>query len=532
MSSKIRLQWHSYKYFPYEKVLARREIEALFGAAPVETPEGLSVDVPRGETASIESLTYVRLGTSANGATVIPQQARLENSAVGNSERVDCAPTLRRQQTRYSAHGLHDYRGKFNPQIVRAIGNMFSLTSRTWVLDPFCGSGTTLLECAHTGWNAVGVDANPLAVLIANAKIGALREVDHGLRDCLLGVFGRIRERAHEITQGNAISAAALSRCAGRAWQSRLSNADYLVRWFPAAVLAQIAIALEEIGKIEREKQADVALALLSDALREVSYQDPGDLRIRRRSDPAPNYPLAVLLHSRAAERIDRIERARKHVKFGRSSQRALLGDSRQLLGAGTRRPKALQRRFAAVITSPPYANALPYIDTQRLSLCVLGLVSADELRASEGGMIGNREISRTDRDDAIVDIRRNSAQMPAAVSELCKEMLAASLDQGNGFRRRNTPSLIYRYFLDMRRVLRGIQERLVVGGPIGLVVGRNRTILGGQEFVVDTPVLLAEIGQTVGLHFDELVELDTYQRYALHVRNSIRNEALLILRR
>src|SRR5205814_1650952 len=73
------------------------------------------------------------------------------------------------QPTRYSAHGLHDFRGKFNPQIVRAIGNLLALDEGACVLDPFCGSGTTLLEGAHIGWNVAGVDLNPLVVLISFA---------------------------------------------------------------------------------------------------------------------------------------------------------------------------------------------------------------------------------------------------------------------------------------------------------------------------------------------------------------------------
>ena len=55
-------------------------------------------------------------------------------------------------------------------------------------------------------------------------------------------------------------------------------------------------------------------------------------------------------------------------------------------------------RAFDAVITSPPYATALPYIDTQRLSLVLLGLIGADELRATEAALVGAREITIGER--------------------------------------------------------------------------------------------------------------------------------------
>ena len=72
-------------------------------------------------------------------------------------------------------HGIHEYKGKFNPQIVHAIANVFGVQRGHKVLDPFDGSGTTIVECAHAGIEAYGTDINPLACLIANTKVGALK---------------------------------------------------------------------------------------------------------------------------------------------------------------------------------------------------------------------------------------------------------------------------------------------------------------------------------------------------------------------
>src|SRR5262245_11279186 len=163
----LRLLWHDYRYFPYERMLAEREARQLFGVEPEKVDGGLLVDSRR---AVGDRLTYVK--AVQNGESmVVPDQANLEAS--GNGSAWGPVPSLRRQSTRYSAHGLHEYRGKFNPQVVRAIGNLLGLEPGDRVLDPFCGSGTTLLEAAHIGWNAVGVDLNPLGVLIANAKLAA-----------------------------------------------------------------------------------------------------------------------------------------------------------------------------------------------------------------------------------------------------------------------------------------------------------------------------------------------------------------------
>jgi hypothetical protein len=76
---------------------------------------------------------------------------------------------------RYS-HSIHPYPAKLIAHIP-----YFFLNSRKYikqgeiVLDPFCGSGTTLLEASLSGINAYGADANPLARLISKCKTNVLK---------------------------------------------------------------------------------------------------------------------------------------------------------------------------------------------------------------------------------------------------------------------------------------------------------------------------------------------------------------------
>jgi site-specific DNA-methyltransferase (cytosine-N4-specific) len=536
MTDSILLSWHEYRYFPYEREFARREVEALLGTAPRETEEGLLVLRTSGNEETFQRLTYVRPAMNGTGQCAVPMQALLESSAASGQRprtNADGQPSVRRQQTRYSAHGLHEYRGKFNPQVVRAVGNMFRLEPDAWVLDPFCGSGTTLLECAHNGWNAVGVDANPLGAFIANAKIEALRGIDGGLLEVAMEVLGRVSDRASGISHDRPVSEAVLAKVAGSNWLLSVPNSEYLIQWFPKPVLAQAAVVLQEIQRIRNRGYRSVLLTLLSDVLRDVSYQDPADLRIRRRVDPSPNYPLVIQFDKVTRERLERVGRARAELRLGKTMQRAYCGDSRKWLDGGpSRRAGMPARRFDAVITSPPYANALPYIDTQRLSLCLLGLVSAADLRTTEAGLIGNREIGRSERDAGAEEIERNAAGLPESVVGICREMLEASLAPENGFRKQNTPSLVYRYFRDMAEVFSGLRARLREGGPLALLVGRNHTNLGGKEFAIDTPSLLCDVACQRKLRFNEMVELDAYHRFGMHQKNSIRKESMLLLQR
>ena len=70
-------------------------------------------------------------------------------------------------------HSMSSYLGGFPPRTPRAIIEQW-VPPRVTVLDPFCGSGTTLLEAALSGRRAIGVDLNPLAVALASAKLAAV----------------------------------------------------------------------------------------------------------------------------------------------------------------------------------------------------------------------------------------------------------------------------------------------------------------------------------------------------------------------
>ena len=173
----LNFYWHAYKYFPYEQKLAQREVSALLGHTPETRQEGLCVPAVPAWQGQAYRTTYFCQAVAQDGDSVVPLQAHLEESATHSecsNRGATGAPILSRQSTRYSAHGLHEYRGKFNPQIVRAIGNILGLQPGDAILDPFCGSGTTILEAVHNGWNAIGIDVNPLAVQIARAKVAAM----------------------------------------------------------------------------------------------------------------------------------------------------------------------------------------------------------------------------------------------------------------------------------------------------------------------------------------------------------------------
>lgn len=73
--------------------------------------------------------------------------------------------------TGYATHGLFPYRGKFHPQMIKALMNVLSVKEGELMLDPMCGSGTLNVEAALTGINSIGIDKNPFAVFISKVKL-------------------------------------------------------------------------------------------------------------------------------------------------------------------------------------------------------------------------------------------------------------------------------------------------------------------------------------------------------------------------
>jgi tRNA G10 N-methylase Trm11 len=75
-----------------------------------------------------------------------------------------------RSVNQYLTHWIYPYKGKFHPQMIRALLNIIGLEQGDTVLDPFIGSGTTAVEAHLLGINCVGIDISPLCVLQSKVK--------------------------------------------------------------------------------------------------------------------------------------------------------------------------------------------------------------------------------------------------------------------------------------------------------------------------------------------------------------------------
>jgi site-specific DNA-methyltransferase (cytosine-N4-specific) len=129
----------------------------------------------------------------------------------------------------------------------------------------------------------------------------------------------------------------------------------------------------------------------MSNILREYSYQEPLDLRIRRRKSPFPSVELFDALQIEINKNLTKIQCMQEINYVYNAQSYALLEDirSNEII-------KKYENQFDFFITSPPYATALPYIDTQRLSSVWLNLIDVSQIRNYEKILIGTRELTKS----------------------------------------------------------------------------------------------------------------------------------------
>lgn len=492
----VQLSWHEYKYYPYEKEFAYKEITALSGFCEIsqKNEKTLSIKLSGIYENELYNLVYFssyQIGTNPPKLTL---QAKLESTS------------KRKQSTRYSIHGLHEYKGKFNPQVVRSILNGFSINTKCKVLDPFCGSGTTLVEASIAGIQSTGWDINPFAVYLSNAKLAALyfdiKDINN-VADKIISSF---------ISKKTSI----LPR------ESTYTN--YLKKWFPQDTFETIE-TLRTIITREAGGLKPYFLLILSNLLRDYSLQEPSDLRIRRRKSAMPTVALIDKLKTEFSKEIKKLQIGIKiHGKVNISSH-AITIDNREPI-----RISAGSTKFDFALTSPPYATALPYIDTQRLSLVWLELLTPELLKNTEQSLIGSREALKTELNLLNEGLDNNVAELPKELINYCKT-LKSHLSNKDGFRRQAVPALLYRYFSDMLKSFNSVRNAIKPNGIYCLVVGTNRTTLSGTEFNIDTPYFLSQLAKKAGWSIVELQTLNTYKRYGLHAINAVKGETLVILK-
>lgn len=500
----------TYKMWDYEVALRKMETETIFGPTKGDYTKPIQVSATTQGLASARRLTFSREYV-VKGPHPLSQptwQKVLENGDADGGKRKD---------PKYATHGIHPYKGKFYPQLAKALMNISGLEAGGRLLDPFCGSGTVPLEGMLNGFAAYGCDLNPLAAKIARAKTGIFN-VDRGIAEhALKSLLDRVNRAPKKLPKTR--------------MQFASEVGEELNRWFPSTVLDKLEWTLAQIRLFGDPTLVEFCEVVLSSIIRDVSQQDPSDLRIRRRKVPLEDAPVIELF----AERLDmQLKRLIKYWSVAGRQPSALIaatltqGDSRDV---ETFRSLSLSPGTVdCVVTSPPYATALPYIDTDRLSLMAVMGINNSGRAMLEDELTGSREIRRAEKEALETTLLSNDAfdALPRTVVTPLRHIYKQNNDCDVGFRRDNMASLLWRYFVDMRDNLIQVRDVLRTGARAYYVVGDSRTKAGDEWTSIETCKSISAIADFVGFEARNLLDISVTTENYNHIKNAITENAVL----
>jgi hypothetical protein len=518
---------------PFERKLALAELASLAGAQPK------ALSTSRHEPLDFEVVTQVTTKDLADRLsyweTVTDGQKRHTTQVLRESTANLARDTLttrsvaqlslfaneirlpNRRVLRYGSHGIHEYRGKFFPQLVRALLNWAGVRRGDFVADTMCGSGTTIVEAALLGCTGLGLDLNPLSVFISRTKCEILRAEPSSVTKTYSTLCEKLLARSER------------QRDVQFRWLETLPDydQDYLRAWFSLEVLKELERIVDAIRAVKDRAECHLLWVCLSNILRRVSWQKEDDLRVRREIKRDVE-PVTEFLHevTRSVRTLLAFLLQNHGAPYGRGT--VLQGDARAphlVLGSW-------RGRIDAVVTSPPYATALPYLDTDRLSLIYLRLLPRREHRQRDMLMVGNREITDRTRRQYWETYAASKHKLSSSIVRLIDQVHRKNTNANVGFRRKNLAALLAKYFMDMGDVFEGLRSLLKPGAPAFVVIGCNHTYAGGERIEIDTATLLGKLAEPRGLVVEETIPMEMLVSRDIFRKNASASETILVLRR
>lgn len=347
-----------------------------------------------------------------------------------------------------NTHGFHKYPAKFIPQIPGwAIRRYLGDSKDNLIIDPFSGSGTTLVEATLSGNSAIGVDIDPLSVLIAKVKTTPL---DITLLNGILTWF--------QLQIGKYDGPMFTPEC------------TTLEHWFPIDTITNLARIRSIIDRIpgtfgESDRVKDIYEFLIicfSSIIRRVSFADNESQKTyvshTHVKKPEEVFPLFYTQLNYYIERITQY------------SQRTNLGKATIIRASSSEPLKGcLGGRLADLaITSPPYIKAIDYIYNQMVELFWIGdlfeMDTQTKQNSKKKNYVGNKQIPAKEYYGFTpMEHKFNIQELDEKIIEVF------NTDAKNGIKH---SYVVYKYFSLMDKHFQAIADCLVPGAHYVFVVG------------------------------------------------------------
>jgi site-specific DNA-adenine methylase len=373
----------------------------------------------------------------------------LSSSTVNNIiNSLDGDWTFAGEDTKYLTHGFHPYPARMMPLIAKRVIETFAVGDDDVILDPFCGSGTVLVEAIVHGRNAIGFDINPLAIVIARAKTTPIdpKKLEEKIDEILTDI----------INDGSSYLP-----------PKGIPNLNY---WFKPQVVEVLARILHHIKRIEDEAMYNFFATAFSCTIWKVSNIRRGEYKLYRMSkeelakwnpDVIGTFREALLNNLRGMKEFYKAMQGKK------ARAEVYLKDARE---------SDLKESATLILTSPPYGDSkttVAYGQFSRYSALWLGL--RDVLHVDEKSLGGVRRKGNVSR--------LESKTLEEVFNKVYEKDPERAWD-------------LYSYFYDMDTALQKLGKALKKGRSYMVFVIGNRTV---RRVPILTDMILVEMAKKHG---------------------------------
>jgi len=410
-----------------------------------------------------------------------------------------------------AAHDWYRFVLSFPPHLVRDCLGRLKIDASSRVLDPFCGTGTTLVECKKLGIPSVGIEANPMAYLASQVKVDWSPGPDE-----LLAHAEHVAERTLEELRSQGIDDDYFFSAPRKRTTTLRSLPPEQMKLLLKNSISPLPLhkTLVLLDKLQEQRDdrfchhERLALAkALVDAIGNLHFGP--EVGVRNPKDDAPvTASWLDCIHATARD-------LRELGPFNATRAEVHHADARDV--GAVLEPHSVD----AVITSPPYPNEKDYTRTTRLESVLLGLIgSRADLRALKQGLVcsNTRNVYVHDDDDRWVADHPEVQRIAEAI-----EARRIELGKTSGFER-SYHRAVKLYFGGMARHLAGLRAILRPGARLAYIVGDQASYL---RIMIRTGQILADIAQSLGY---ELLGIDLFRtRMATATRQQLREEAVVL---
>lgn len=413
-----------------------------------------------------------------------------------------------------AVHDWYRFVLSYPPHLVKEYLTKFGVTDKQLVLDPFCGTGTTLVECKKLGVPSVGIEAHPFTYFAAKVKVDW--DID---QNQLLTHATFISRKTREILLSEGIhdDELLLSQNSESVHNIQLNTLDddlnklLLKDSISPLPLHKVLVLLDVLKENKDNALYEHELLALAKALvYKISNlhfgPEVGLGKIKEDCSVTGEWMVAIKSMVKGITEIKSIADAASIVMHNdsRNLQKILAPES-----------------VDAVITSPPYPNEKDYTRTTRLESVLLGFInSKEQLQGYKKTLVrsNTRSVYKADDDDDWIKHFPEIIEIANAI-----EKRRIELGKTSGFERMY-PRVTKLYFGGMARHLESLRHILKKNAKLAYVVGDQASYL---RVMIRTGSLLAQIAEHLGY---EVIGIDLFRtRIATATKEQLREEVVLL---